>query len=444
MAVIGQGTLQSPWVLTEPLDFNFLRNMATKEGYVELGNDIDFEGQSFTPLSTSLSRFNYSFDGRGHTLKNLFIPVGSTGGQVGFLGNPNNKTELSNIKFENMYVQGVNSTVNNRQGGMLAMQLTGGQFNNIYIQGTLEVINIDYLGRLGVLGGMAHELQGFQAHNIYTEVTFNIPNITPQNATVKYIGGLVGNGNNYGDFNPQQISNIVMNNTLNVAVPSNWSIGRFYGQKNYDISYKNVYVNSSHWEYNVTENIPVYTDETILQPLTLDTKHWVQRSGEIPQLITFDDSSGVIESRELIVTFKGANVSVGVSKSVNRTTTLIPFKTFSIDSQALIKGSREIDIQTKEYSVNVNVSFAKEETMEISVPFNSIGVTAQTNKQSKVTAEVIPFNPVSVSISVRYPLGDEIPVYAYVYAIEGKSNAYKMQSYTTIYAIQNNTSIGVI
>ena len=79
-----------------------------------LTSDIDLNNQPWTPIGYNANDeagnenyFSGTFDGNGHTIKNLYIDVKDQGG-VGFFGAVNNAT-IKNITFENVFVKAVES-----------------------------------------------------------------------------------------------------------------------------------------------------------------------------------------------------------------------------------------------------------------------------------------------------------------------------------------------
>ena len=92
----------------------FATRAAVQEFNFVLTSDIDLGNHPWTPIGYNANDeagnenyFTGTFDGNGHTIKNLYIDVKDQGG-VGFFGAVNNST-IKNVTFENVFVKAVES-----------------------------------------------------------------------------------------------------------------------------------------------------------------------------------------------------------------------------------------------------------------------------------------------------------------------------------------------
>ena len=84
-------------------------NAGSKPSYiVYLGNDIDMEGKSWTPIGTQEHKFIGLFFGGGHTIYNLKCNSGTS--RTGIFGSIGNNTEIRDVNLgEGSYITGTNA-----------------------------------------------------------------------------------------------------------------------------------------------------------------------------------------------------------------------------------------------------------------------------------------------------------------------------------------------
>lgn len=106
-----------------------------KGDYV-LANDIDMTGRNFVPFgivnNTTAGKFTGTFDGRGHTIKNLRYDVEGKG-EVGLFSQTDNAT-IKNLIIEGAYFKG-NANVGGIVGQMYRTTITDCAVLNSYIEG---------------------------------------------------------------------------------------------------------------------------------------------------------------------------------------------------------------------------------------------------------------------------------------------------------------------
>ena len=120
--------------LSTPEDLDKLRYDMTGD-YV-LANDIDMTGRSFVPFgivnNENASKFTGTFDGNGHTIKNLRYDVEGKG-EVGLFSQTENAT-IKNLIIENAHFKG-NANVGGIVGRMYRTTITDCAVLNSYIEG---------------------------------------------------------------------------------------------------------------------------------------------------------------------------------------------------------------------------------------------------------------------------------------------------------------------
>lgn len=120
--------------ISTPDDLDKLRYDMTGD-YV-LANDIDMTGRSFVPFgivnNENAGKFTGTFDGQGHTIKNLKYDV-SDKGEVGLFSQTDNAT-IKNLIIEGAYFKG-NANVGGIVGQMYRTTITDCAVLNSYIEG---------------------------------------------------------------------------------------------------------------------------------------------------------------------------------------------------------------------------------------------------------------------------------------------------------------------
>jgi len=442
--MIGLGTIDSPYIITQPSDFDFLRDNLTS--YYKLGNDIDFQGASFAPIgyNSTGKQWMGSFDGDGHTISNVYIPMMTQSLRHGFFGLSQNAT-IKNIKFVNI-TSDYNGVGTNFNGGLLSSQFIG-ELSNIHVQGTLNVTGI--VGRVGGLFGSTYEtVNRLKANNIYSEVTINVSNATPYSTSLKFIGGVFGSVTNDSTNPSPNVSNIVANNKLNFINGNinSFTVGRLVAYRNFiNVNYDNTYVNISNFNNNYTEPFQIVTDTTIREPLTLDTNYWIQPSGEIPLLKSFIVEEGNRVSVEVNIQYGINRVTLELSKIKYDTSLPINFKTPRIDSKRYLNTISYIEYYTN--TVNVELSNKQVKNYTIDIPYGTNKVYSDRFVQVFKVTNILYGNN-KVYIEVEYPTSKDIGANAIVYsicngiiaqAIINKSISNSMENHTTTYSNSNNT-----
>ena len=125
-------------------DANFSTNYGSKWKYsVELNADIDLANMAWTPIT--MSNF-VSFDGKGHTIKNLFVDTTAENGGLFESINCNDigQTYVKNFTISNAYVRSA------KRAGVVAGTSPQGLISNVNVEDA-TVIGTKYVG--GIFGG---------------------------------------------------------------------------------------------------------------------------------------------------------------------------------------------------------------------------------------------------------------------------------------------------
>ncbi|URZ17432.1 fibronectin type III domain-containing protein [Clostridium felsineum] len=163
----GTGTTSDPYVITSRAELQEISNNLTAN-YI-LNCDIDLESTEWTPIGTGSAKFSGVLDGKGHTIKNLYINKLDLG-QNGLFAYINSAT-IKNLNMKSVNIIGGNDT------GALAANVTG----------TSTIDNCSADGKIiadGTTGGLVGNANSLNISNSYSAV-----NVTGKG---NYVGGLVG------------------------------------------------------------------------------------------------------------------------------------------------------------------------------------------------------------------------------------------------------------
>jgi len=145
-AIEGVGTCDSPYVITNPTELQFISS--DLDAYFILGNDIDLTGIEWMPIGYDSPPFVGHLDGRNHTISNLFIDLPDES-YVGLFRALGSGALVQNINFYNATIFSYD------ESGCLA----GIVYTNFgtYEQAHIVNINIDnsyFSGEGNYMGGM--------------------------------------------------------------------------------------------------------------------------------------------------------------------------------------------------------------------------------------------------------------------------------------------------
>ncbi len=221
------------------LDEDYTRSTVEANNFAgktfRLTKDIDLGGEPWTPIGDSEHIFKGTFDGQGHTIKNLVVNGGSNS-NMGLFG-VTHDGELKNFTLENAKVSGRLNV------GAVCGQPYTSKYTNITVQGHVEINGMAYVGGVG----------GKNAYADWTNITVNVDETSyvkansVENGTAyrTYVGGVVGFNGEGG----HKFTNITSN--INVE-GSTCDVGGLFGIAHYGNQFENcVY----------TGNVTITTDE---------------------------------------------------------------------------------------------------------------------------------------------------------------------------------------
>ena len=148
MAIGGSGTQADPWTIGSSEDlvaFAGSTSYWAAGTYAKLTADIDLTGVTYTPIGNSSTAYSGTFDGDGHTIRNLTIT--SSGYFVGLFGSTASGSVLQNIGCVGFTISGGNNT---RSGCLVGN--SSGSITNCYAT-DCEVSGSDTGGIAGYSGG---------------------------------------------------------------------------------------------------------------------------------------------------------------------------------------------------------------------------------------------------------------------------------------------------
>ena len=119
--VVGEGTKESPFIITHPLQLQKITDRLSS--YYKLGVNIDLTGREWIPIGTSAAPFTGNIDGTGYTITNLTYD-NESGENVGLFGY--NSGTVSNITLENITVKGKTNV-----GGLVGTTSSSGNGSTI-------------------------------------------------------------------------------------------------------------------------------------------------------------------------------------------------------------------------------------------------------------------------------------------------------------------------
>lgn len=178
----GNGTETEPYIITTAAQLDEVRNF--RDACFELGNDIDLS--SYLKSNTSgwkpIEDFCGKFDGKKHTIKGLWISLGSIG-YVGLFanvqGSGHERASVSNL-FVEIGTKGV--TGRHYVGGICGLLSYNGKIENCMVIG--DIFGDNYVG--GIVGGNSSD---YHYNSSIISQCASSGNII---AIAGYVGGILG------------------------------------------------------------------------------------------------------------------------------------------------------------------------------------------------------------------------------------------------------------
>lgn len=195
--IAGDGSKQSPYLISSPTNFIYLMNGDTKGKYYRIVNDLDFANIDYPRLN-----FYGHLDGQEHILSNI---TATGAGIFDNLGDYNSASSVQNLKITNLAVQP--NSIGGSIGG-LASAINNSTLTNIHLlSGTVN--NIKGLNSISATGGFAGNVDSKTTiNNCSSALTVNADTNAGgfiglnQNATIinSHTTGKVTGNNNLGAF----------------------------------------------------------------------------------------------------------------------------------------------------------------------------------------------------------------------------------------------------
>lgn len=183
--------------------------------YYKLVNDLDFsEVTDFTPVFLSRA-FTGSFDGDGHTLKNISINKRHT--YVAIFGR--NSGTIKNLNIENMNINLTGTAQSSQYIGILAARNTG-TIDNVTVKESTITTYFSLSGTVRIGGLVSYSESGSKINNSNVDVSFDITSIS---RTEYNIGGLAG------QLNGASTSGNKVKTTINITNTTKAYIGGAVG-----------------------------------------------------------------------------------------------------------------------------------------------------------------------------------------------------------------------
>jgi len=219
----GTGTLEDPYMI---YDCQGLQQMKSNlNANYALANDIDCNiapynsGAGFEPIGLPSSPFTGTFDGKGYTIRNLFVSRTTNAGLFGAAASTSN---IHDIKLTNARVQGSSSI------GIIA-GANQGIIQNCYVSGTLSV---GFSNGGGVAGSNSGTI-----NSCYSEASFAVKGaglggITGTNSgniiNSYYMGTISSKANNIGGVAAVNKGSIT-NSYVKASISGNLNVGALAG-----------------------------------------------------------------------------------------------------------------------------------------------------------------------------------------------------------------------
>lgn len=155
----GEGTAENPYIIRTFGDFDQVRNNLTS--HFALAGDVDMEHRAFRPIEGA---FTGSIDGRGHTVKDLFISAAERGALFNSFGQrPEEESDkasavLKDITFDGVTFYREGSAYGTKVYSLLAADARYAEFNKVNVVNPVVEIS-DVNVSFGVLANVADNVK---------------------------------------------------------------------------------------------------------------------------------------------------------------------------------------------------------------------------------------------------------------------------------------------
>jgi len=165
---VGDGTEQNPYVIKTSKDLFSI--VSSRNSHFKLGNDINMGNKNWV----SITKFNGTIDGNGHTIKDINSPLFHSIGKDGNIKNLNVISKIHNEFLGNV--------------GVISGEL-GGSIRNVHVTGSIDIKQSNSSSTPSYLGGLVGKAM-YGSHIINSGSNVNITTKLPK--TISFTGGISG------------------------------------------------------------------------------------------------------------------------------------------------------------------------------------------------------------------------------------------------------------
>ncbi len=207
----GSGNSENPYLIYSAADLKYFTTAAAGtsastylSAHYRLEQNIDWNSNAWTMVGSNSAPFLGTFDGDGHTIKNLALSYGySNGGMFGFIGQAATTTVTEYIgEIKNLSITGVFTGTGNNIAGFVGQVQSSSNIENCHFSGSVT-------GALGV-GAIAGSLSGRVAG--CSVVNSTIIGTGESTSTTKGTGAVVGQI--WANTNVKFEYNVALNSTV--------------------------------------------------------------------------------------------------------------------------------------------------------------------------------------------------------------------------------------
>ncbi|MGG2111058.1 hypothetical protein ABFY60_11140 [Lysinibacillus pakistanensis] len=413
--MLGTGTQQDPFVIETPIDYDSIFVNANLSKHFILGNDIDFTGHN-VPRYDSSKNFTGSFDGKGFTVKNVDIVHNSN---TSMLPTIRQTGIVRNVRFENVKIVSTSNTIQS-YSGILGNVNLGGTADNIEVANSYFDSGSENV-RFGIFRSIANG-------STCTNIKFDNVTVKGGKTGIGFIGTFAQNA----IYPDNVINNIVATGKLLPVTSNTETDGLFAHKPDGTLHFENTYV--------LDKDIPSFDHSLGCSKVVTDSQlkdasyialgnKWSHSDGNYPELIAFSANAGKEVTVRKTITARTISIESKQSRNLSY-------------QRSINVGKGSIAISARHYSTRSGLTANKIEFTSKVKKINVQRVNSTINVKSnsmewihyKNALRVFPidFRHVEVLSNVIYPIGDNVPVYAYVGLISNMSTVQLRNNQTSI------------
>ncbi len=212
--MVGSGYSNNPYKISTADQLNRFRDIVNglndeeqnKFAWAVLMNDIDLDGSEsnqWTPIGTSSNKYGGTFDGKGYTIRGLYINSDASG--IGFISYTGTNAKIRNLTLEGSVTAtgdsaNVGAFVGSMDGGLLTdctnkatvngVMFVGGLVGCVYYDSSYNKAKVEKSVNQGAVTGTSNGAGGIAGnHYGFVENCYNTGTVTG----VNQVGGIVGN-----------------------------------------------------------------------------------------------------------------------------------------------------------------------------------------------------------------------------------------------------------